>query len=153
MKTFFYLGAILLFLSGCEHEKASFIETKKSQNDVATATQKLITHIKKEGLTYYGTFDHSEKAKKVGMRLPQKTIVLFGNPNFATTLMKCNASMGIDLPLRILISSTYEGEVSIIYTNPEYWSLKHNIKDKTCLRILTKASRALDELASYAAKK
>jgi len=153
MKTFFYLGIILLLLSGCEHKEASFIEIQKSQNDVATATKKLIEHIKEEGLNYYGTFDHSEKAKDVGLRLPQKTIVLFGNPHFATTLMKCNASMGLDLPLRILISSTYEGEVSIIYTNPEYWSLKHNIKDQTCLRILNKASIALEELADYAAKK
>ncbi len=153
MKTFFYAGLLLLFLGGCEHKEASFIETYKSKNDVSTATQKLITRIKEEGLTYYGTIDHSENAKKVGLRLPQKTIVLFGNPHFATTLMKCNASMGVDLPLRILISSTYEGEVSIIYTNPEYWSLKHNIKDQTCLRILNKASVALEDLAEYAAKK
>jgi len=153
MKTFFYLGAILLFLSGCEHKEASFIETCKSQNDVSTTTKKLIAHIKEEGLNYYGIFDHSQKAKKVGLRLPQKTIVLFGNPHFATTLMKCNASMGLDLPLRILVSSTYEGDVSISYTNPEYWSLKHNIKDQTCLRILNKASMALEDLADYAAKK
>jgi uncharacterized protein (DUF302 family) len=153
MRSFFYLGVILLFLSGCEHEEASFIETYKSKNDVTAATKKLIARIKEEGLTYYGTIDHSKNAKSVGLRLPQKTIVLFGNPHFATTLMKCNASMGLDLPLRILISSTYEGEVTIFYTNPEYWSLKHNIKDQTCLRILNKASAALEELAEYAADK
>jgi uncharacterized protein (DUF302 family) len=152
-KKLFFLGTLLLVLSGCEHKKASFIETCKSQNSVSATTQKLIARIKEEGLNYYGIFDHSQKPKKVGLRLPQKTIVLFGNPNFATTLMKCNASMGLDLPLRILVSSTYEGEVSISYTNPEYWSLKHNIKDQTCLRILNKASMALEDLAAYAAKK
>jgi uncharacterized protein (DUF302 family) len=153
MKIFFYLTALLLIFNGCEQKKASFIEHCKSQNDVATTTKKLVSQIEAEGLHYYGTFDHSEKAKKVGLRLPQKKIILFGNPHFATTLMKCNASMGLDLPLRILVSSTYEGEVSILYTNPEYWSLKHNIKDQTCLRILNKASIALEELAEYAAKK
>jgi uncharacterized protein (DUF302 family) len=153
MKRFFYYGAILLLLSGCEHKEASFIKYVKSQNSVSQTTKKLTKQIKDEGLTYYGIVDHSMHAKEVGLRLPSKTIILFGNPHFATTLMKCNASMGLDLPLRIEISSTYEGEVTLIYTNPEYWSLKHNIKDQTCLRILNKASIALEDLAEYAAKK
>jgi uncharacterized protein (DUF302 family) len=153
MKKLLSVATLLLLLSGCEHEEKSFIKTRKSHNSVATTIQKLTQHIKEEGLNYYGLFEHSKKAKTAALRLPSKTIVLFGNPHFATTLMKCNASMGLDLPLRILVSSTYEGEVSLSYTNPEYWSLKHNIKDQTCLRILNKASLALEDLAEYAGKK
>jgi uncharacterized protein (DUF302 family) len=153
MKAILSIIVLLLLLSGCEHKEASFLESRISKNSVETTTKKLIDHIKKEELSYYGTFDHSEYAKKAGLRLPAKRVILFGNPHFATTLMKCNASMGLDLPLRIEVSSTYDGEVSIIYTNPEYWSLKHNIKDQTCLRILNKASIALEDIAEYAAKK
>ena len=36
---------------------------------------------------------------------------------------------------------------------PEYWSLKHNIKDKNCLTILNKAKMALANLAEEAGKK
>ena len=67
--------------------------------------------------------------------------------------MNCNPSMGLDLPLRILISTNYEGITSLTFTNPEYWSLKHNIKDKNCLAILNKAKIALTSLAQEAGKK
>jgi uncharacterized protein (DUF302 family) len=153
-KSIIYTAIVTLLMTGCSQEKkASFIETIPSQNSVEKTTQKLIDEIKKEGLVYYETFDHSAKAKGVNLRLPAKRVIMFGNPNFATTLMKCNASMGLDLPLRILVSSTYEGEVTMSYTNPEYWSLKHNIKDQTCLRILNKASFALENLVDEASKK
>jgi len=153
MKYLFGLAISLLLFSGCEQHKEAFIKVYSTENSVQTVEKRLINRIKERGLHYYGLFDHSQKAKEVGLRLPIKRVVLFGNPHFATTLMKCNASMGLDLPLRVLISSTYEGEVSVSYTNPEYWSLKHNIKDTTCLRILNKASMALDDLSSYAIEK
>ena len=67
--------------------------------------------------------------------------------------MNCNPSMGLDLPLRILFTTDYEGLTTITYTNPEYWSLKHNIKDKNCLNIINKAKMALDDLAKKAGEK
>jgi hypothetical protein len=53
----------------------------------------------------------------------------------------------------MLFSTNYEGITTITYTNPEYWSLKHNIKDKNCLSIINKAKMALDALAEEVAKK
>jgi uncharacterized protein (DUF302 family) len=70
-----------------------------------------------------------------------------------TVLMNCNPSMGIDLPLRMLFTTDYEGLTTISYTNPEYWSLKHNIKDKNCLAIINKAKIALGKLAEEVGKK
>jgi len=87
------------------------------------------------------------------MRLMPESVVVFGNPKMGTILMQCNPSMGLDLPLRMLFNTTYEGKTIITYTNPEYWSLKHNIKDKKCLTIINKASMALEDLAQAAAKK
>jgi len=142
-----------LAFTGCEKSKMSFIETVKSQNDQTTTLTKLVKLIKDENLTYYETFDHLANAKKINKFFTPESVVMFGNPHFATTLMQCNPSMGVDLPLRIVVTTNYEGETSLIYTNPEYWSLKHNIKDKKCLTILGKARMALEDLTSKAAKK
>ncbi|HHD72941.1 MAG TPA: DUF302 domain-containing protein, partial [Epsilonproteobacteria bacterium] len=68
-----------------------------------------------------------------------------------TALMKCNQSMGMDLPLRMLFYSDYEGRYWLSYTNPEYYSLKHNIKDNKCLAIINKVSIALQTLAQEVA--
>ena len=109
--------------------------------------------IKEQGLTHFETFNHTKNAQDVKMNLKPESIVIFGNPKMGTTLMQCNPSMGLELPLRILISEDYDGVTTLTYTNPEYWSLKHNIKDVKCLNILNKASIALATLTEKVAKK
>ncbi len=153
MKKLFLIGFIGLALVGCDSKKGAFLETVETQNDVPTAVAKLIAIIKAKELTHFQTIDHAKNAKDAGLRLKPETVVVFGNPKMGTRLMQCNPSMGLDLPLRILFSTDYEGKTTITYTNPEYWSLKHNIKDKKCLGIIKKAHIAMQNLAQEAAKK
>jgi uncharacterized protein (DUF302 family) len=147
------LLSISLFFVGCNSKKGSFIETLKSENNVPTAVAKLEALIKEKGLTHFSTTDHKANAVAVKMNLKPETVVVFGNPKMGTVLMNCNPSMGLDLPLRMLFSTDYEGITTISYTNPEYWSLKHNIKDKNCLNILQKAKQALANLAQKVSEK
>ena len=153
LKKLLLIGLIGFALVGCDNKKGAFLETVESQNDVPTAVAKLIATIKAKELTHFQTIDHAKNAKDVGLRLKPDTVVIFGNPKMGTLLMQCNPSMGLDLPLRILFSTDYEGLTTITYTNPEYWTLKHNIKDKNCLAIIKKANIAMQNLAQEAAKK
>ncbi|SFZ98715.1 putative inner membrane or exported protein [hydrothermal vent metagenome] len=153
MKKIFLLAVIAFALVGCDNKKGAFLETVESNNDVPTSVSKFINIIEKNGLTHFSTIDHAKNAEKVNLRLKPETVVIFGNPNMGTALMKCNPSIGLDLPLKMLFSTDYEGKTTITYTNPEYWSLKHNIKDKKCLNIIKKMHIALQNLADAAAKK
>ncbi len=153
MKRLLFIGLIGLALTGCDNKKGAFIETVETQNTVSAAVAKLTAALPGKGLVLMETIDHAKNAKKAGLRLNPETVVIFGNPKIGTKLMQCNPSMGLDLPLRMLFTSSYEGKTTIMYTNPEYWSLKHNIKDKTCLGIIRQAHIALQELAEAAAKK
>jgi uncharacterized protein (DUF302 family) len=153
MKKFLFLGLIGLVLIGCDNKKGTFLERVTSQNNHQVSVNKLQTLVKEEGLTLFETLDHQANAKAVKMDLKPETLVIFGNPKMGTVLMNCNPSMGIDLPLRILVSTDYEGITTFTYTNPEYWSLKHNIKDVNCLNILKKAKIALADLTEKASKK
>ncbi len=153
LKNLLLIGLVGFALLGCDSKKGAFLETVETQNNVPTAVAKLIATIKAKELTYFQTIDHAKNAKDVGLRLKPETVVIFGNPKMGTKLMQCNPSMGLDLPLRMLFSTDYEGKTTITYTNPEYWSLKHNIKDKKCLGIIKKANIAMQNLAQEAAKK
>ncbi len=153
MKKLLLIGLIGFSLVGCDSKKGAFLKTVETQNDVPTAVAKLIATIKAKELIHFQTIDHTKNAKEVGLRLKPETVVVFGNPKMGTMLMQCNPSMGLDLPLRILFSTDYEGLTTITYTNPEYWSLKHNIKEKKCLDIIKKAHIAMQNLAVEAAKK
>ena len=153
LKKILLITLIGFALLGCDSKKGAFLETLETQNDVPTAVNKLLATIKAKKLTHFQTIDHAKNAQGVGLRLKPETVVVFGNPKMGTKLMACNPSMGLDLPLRMLFSTDYEGRTTITYTNPEYWSLKHNIKDKKCLGIIKKAHIAMQNLAETAAKK
>ena len=153
MHKLFVIGLVGLVLLGCENKKGTFLNTIESQNDHAASVAKLESLIKTQGLTHFSTIDHQANAKGVNMNLKPETVVVFGNPKMGTVLMECNPSMGLDLPLRMLFTTNYEGITTITYTNPEYWSLKHNIKDKNCLNIINKANMALADLAKKVSEK
>ncbi len=153
MKRLVLLTMIGFALLGCDTKKGTFLETVQSKNSQEASVAKLKKLIKDEDLTLFETINHKANATKVKMNLKPETVVVFGNPKMGTVLMNCNPSMGLDLPLRILVSTNYEGLTSFTYTNPEYWSLKHNIKDKNCLAILNKAAMALADLTEKASKK
>lgn len=153
VKKLLLIGLLAFTLVGCDSKKGTFLETVESENDVPTAVAKLKKIINEQGLSYFNTIDHKANANTVKMNLKPETVVVFGNPKMGTVLMNCNPSIGIDLPLRMLFTTDYEGVTTITYTNPEYWSLKHNVKDKNCLGILNKAKMALGKLAEEAGKK
>lgn len=153
MRKLLLIGLVGFALLGCDTKKGAFLETVESENNHSTSVKKLEKLIAEQGLTHFDTIDHKANAREVKMNLKPETVVVFGNPKMGTVLMNCNPSIGLDLPLRILITTNYEGQTSIIYTNPEYWSLKHNVKDKNCLNILNKAKIALQTLAQEAGKK
>ena len=153
MKKMLLIAAALLAMTGCDNKKGAFLESVPSQNDVPTAVAKFLKILEAKHLTHFATIDHAANAQKAGMELKPETVVLFGNPKAGTKLMQCNPSIGMDLPLKMLFTTDYEGDTTISYTNPEYWTLKHNIKDKVCLGIIQKVHVTMKELAKAAAKK
>ena len=148
MKKLLLIPLLSLVFVACDSKKGTFLETVNIKGDVPTAVEKFVKLVKDQGLTYFETIDHSKNAKDAGLRLKPESVVVFGNVQMGSKLMKCNPSMGLDLPLKMLFSTSYEGQTSLTYTNPEYWTLKHNIKNKNCLAIINKASIAMYDLAN-----
>ena len=92
--------------------------------------------------------DHSKNAASVDLELPPTRIILFGNPNLGTVLMKDNQSIGIDLPQKILIVEK-GGAVIVSYNNPEYLKEKHQLSTATT-EVLAKVTAALDKITNLA---
>lgn len=152
MKKLLLAAFIALGLAGCG-DKGAFIEEVLSETDAQTSINKLETILKERKLTHFTTIDHTANAKAVNMHLKPNKVVIFGNPVVGTKLMECNPSMGMDLPLKFLFTTSYDGRTTISYTNPEYWSLKHNIKDKQCIEIINQLAGGMRDLANEIAKK
>ncbi len=147
MKKVFLLVSLLLIFAGCENEKGTFIETAKSPYTTKEGIKKFEEILKEKGLSVFHIIDHAQNAKHSDMKLLPNTLVVFGNPKMETVLMQCNPTMGMDLPLKMVFYTDYAGTSWISYTNPEYYTLKHNIKDTNCLAVITKANKALQTLS------
>jgi len=148
MKKVIFFLVISLFLTGCTNSRGDFIQTVDSNESVNQTVNKLHAIIKKAKLTHFYTMDHAQNAKEQKLTLRPTTLIVFGNAHMGSKLMQCNQSIGLDLPMKILVYEDFNGDTKVSYTNPEYYSLKHNIKDKGCLHIINRASIALDAITS-----
>ena len=60
--------------------------------------------------------------------------------------------MALEMPIRVTVYNELNGTTHLAYTNPEYWSLKHNIKEQKCIDLVNLVARDFDE-ATDALKK
>ena len=153
MKTNVLIGiaASALLLVGCG-DKGAFVETVDSAYDIDTTIKRFKVALQKRRLTFFNLIDHKQNAVKAGMQMREERVAFFGNPKMGTVLMQCNPSIGVDLPLRMLFWQDYDGVTKITFTNPEYLSLKHNVKKSECLTLLQRAHTVMREIAQETAK-
>lgn len=77
---------------------------------------RLEADIAQRGLTLFARIDHAAGATSVGQTLRPTTVLIFGNPRGGTPLMQCEQTLGIDLPLKILVWQDTSGQVWLSYT-------------------------------------
>jgi uncharacterized protein (DUF302 family) len=83
--------------------------TLTSSHDYPTTLARLAEALADRELTVFALIDHAAGARVVGMDLPDETVVVFGNPRAGTPLMRDDARIGIELPLRMLVWDSGEG--------------------------------------------
>ena len=89
-----------------------------SSFNVDKCTQSITKSIEaKVGFGIFAIIDHQKNAKKVGMRIPAQRVIIFGNPKAGTLLMKSDAQIGYDLPLRIMVREE-GGKTVVEYRDP-----------------------------------
>jgi uncharacterized protein (DUF302 family) len=97
----------------------------------------------------FSIIDHSGAAQKINMDLRDEKLIIFGDPKVGTFLMQENPSIGIELPLRILIWQNVDGLVQVAYIDPISLGESYDIKN---IEILNKMSLGLANLVAEAIK-
>jgi uncharacterized protein (DUF302 family) len=73
----------------------------------------------------FARIDHAQSAHDAGLELNPLVLILYGNPKAGTPLMAQSPSIGIDLPLKILVWQDGSGKVFIAFNSANY--LAHTI--------------------------
>src|SRR5207244_5008698 len=83
-----------------------------AQGSVADAWTRLGAAVAERGLTVFARIDFAADAAAVGMHLRPTRLLVFGNPRAGTPLLAAAPTVGIDLPLKLLIWEDAQGRVA-----------------------------------------
>ena len=96
--------------------------------------------------------DHAAGAAEVGLSLRPTELLIFGNVKGGTPLMQSVQTIGIDLPLKILIWQDEAGNTWLSYNDPSWLAKRHraNHNVEATVTALTGALHALAKAATGA---
>jgi len=88
---------------------------------------RLLTEIRAKGMNVFARIDHAAGAAEVGLKLRPTELILFGNALGGTPLMQSVQTVGIDLPLKVLVWQDAEGKTWVSYNEPRWIAQRHGV--------------------------
>lgn len=105
------------------------IVTKPSRHSVQDTISKLESTVKSRGLEVFRVIDHSGEAERVGLKMRESKLLLFGNPKLGGPLMVASPLLGLDLPLKALVWTDDKENVWVSYNSVPYLASRYSISD------------------------
>lgn len=92
---------------------------------VEETLERLKAVIGSRNLTLFTQIDHSDLARRVGLTMQEAHVLIFGNPKGGTPLMIASPLLALDLPLKVLVWQSADGQVwvstnSVAYLRDRY---------------------------------
>jgi len=123
--------------------------TRKSALSAEETVERLEREVREKGLTVFAKIDHSGGAREAGLSLRFTQLLLFGNPKGGTPLMQSRQTIGIDLPLRMLVWQDERDDVFVSCDDPAWLAARHGVSDRA--EVVAALSKALDALIAIVA--
>jgi uncharacterized protein (DUF302 family) len=130
--------------------------TKPSRYPVKETVARFEAAVKdKESLGFmvFTEIDHAAAAKKFGLEMRPRTVIVFGNPKFGTPVMVETPTLAIDVPPKALVWEGDQGKVWLSYNSAEYLGkviyARHGLADPPST---PKLAAGLKAFADYATK-
>jgi uncharacterized protein (DUF302 family) len=88
---------------------------------------RLDAEIRAKGLNVFARIDHAAGAAEVGLTLAPTELIIFGNARGGTPLMQSVQTVGIDLPLKILVWQDSADKTWLSYNEAGWLARRHNV--------------------------
>ena len=130
--------------------------TKQSRYSVKETVERFKAAVKAEeasGFMFFAEIDHAAAARKFGLDMLPRTVLVFGSPKVGTPVMARTPLIAIDVPPKALVWQSDDGKVWRTYNSADY--LYGTIYPRHGLAIPpNKAAfaKTLEELSDYATK-
>jgi uncharacterized protein (DUF302 family) len=80
-----------------------------------------------KGLTVFARVDHAAGADAVGLALQPTEVIVFGNARGGTPLMQAAQTIGLDLPIRVLVWQDAARDTWLTYNDPRWLARRHGL--------------------------
>src|SRR5712671_5789381 len=128
---------------------ADGLTTLRSHFGPKETMDRLEAEIKARGMTVFARIDHAAGAAEVGLALRPTVLLIFGNAKAGTPLMQADQAIGIDLPLKALVTEDASGKVWLSYNDPHWVAQRHGLGATTGQTVEAMAA-ALNAVATKA---
>jgi uncharacterized protein (DUF302 family) len=105
---------------------------------------RLEAEIKARGMTVFARIDHAAGASNAGLSLRPTELLIFGNAKSGTPLMQSSQTIGIDLPLKILVWQDASAKIWLTYNDPVWLAKRHGVAPTVAPAISVMASVLAD---------
>jgi uncharacterized protein (DUF302 family) len=94
--------------------------SRYSVNDTIARFEAAVRQREANGLMIFGEIDHAAAARKFGLELRPRTVILFGVPKRGTPDMVKTPLVAIDLPAKALVWEDDQGKIWLSYNSADY---------------------------------
>ncbi|NOQ42382.1 MAG: DUF302 domain-containing protein [Desulfuromusa sp.] len=136
-----------VFISSSTVLAADGLVSLKSSYSAAETMNRFEAIAKNKGLNIFARINHTAGAAKIGKTLRPTEVLIFGNPQGGTPFIECAQTVGIDLPLKVLVWEDAAGQVWLEYNDPVYLAKRHGVSQCPAAGKLGKALAGLSAAA------
>lgn len=111
---------------------------------VDETVQKALKVLAAQKMTVFLQLDHAQGGRQQGLEMRDMQLIVFGNPALGGSLIQCAPTVGIDLPLKLLVWEDLQGNVFISYNDPAYLADRHEMS--LCAPLIRQLSQKLDTI-------
>jgi uncharacterized protein (DUF302 family) len=155
------LARLALLLTICTaavttHAADDGLVTKPSRYSVKETIGRFEAAVKEReatGATVFTEIDHAAAAKKLGLDMRPRTVIVFGNPKLGTPAMVKTPLLAIDVPPKALVWEDDQGKVWLSYNSADYlYKTIYPRHGAEAPPTIAPFAKFLDEISDYATK-
>ena len=138
------------------HAADDGVITKPSKYSVQETVARFEAAVRQKeaaGFTVFTEIDHAAAAKKFGLDMRPRTLILFGNPKVGTPSVIKTPLLAIDLPPKALVWEDDQGKVWLSYNSADYlFNTIYKRHGAEAPPTIAPIAKALDEMSDQATK-
>jgi uncharacterized protein (DUF302 family) len=113
--------------------------TMRSPYSEPETMDRFVTVATNAGMKIFARIDHAAGAQQVGRSLRPTEVLIFGNPKGGTPFLECSQTVGIDLPMKLLVWTDESNQVWIGYNDPAWVGRRHGVQSCPAIGPLSQA--------------